>query len=112
MILVIPVSNPDNPAEVDDRFGRAAGFVVIDTEKQSRSAISNPAISEPSGAGVKAARLVLDSGADAVAANYVGPKAEQILRSGKVEIFNLPPGDLTVERALELFTAGELPRQG
>jgi len=109
--LLIPVTDPDNPVEVDARFGRAAGFVLIDTVSGTRESLPNPAVTEPSGAGIKAARTVLDAGTEAVAAGHVGPKAEQVLRSGKVQIYTLPPGTLSVDRVLELLAAGELPPQ-
>ena len=111
MKLILPVLDPAEPVEVDGRFGRAAGFVLVDTGSGRRKGLRNPAATEPSGAGVKAARTVLDAGAEAVAVEHVGPKAEEVLRAGRVVIYNLPPGRLTVDEALELLAAGELSEQ-
>ncbi len=110
MKVIIPILSDSLDAIVDERFGRASFFVLADTESGDREVISNPAAVETSGAGVRAARLVLDRGAGAVTSVHLGPKAEEVLRAGGVEIYLLPPGEFTVDRVLELFAAGELTR--
>ena len=56
-------------SQVDPRFGRAAYFLVVDTETMEFECISNDAVSAAGGAGISAAKTVADSGAKARASS-------------------------------------------
>ncbi|SKA68334.1 NifB/NifX family molybdenum-iron cluster-binding protein [Desulfobaculum bizertense] len=92
---------------VDLRFGRAAGFVVVDTETQQTSFSDNAQnLTLAQGAGIQAAQNVARTGAEAVITGHVGPKAYAALHKGGIKIYLGANG--TVDEALKAFQAGTL----
>lgn len=93
-------------SQVDPRFGRAACFVVVDTESMAFEAIENRNVDASGGAGINAAKVVIDTGAQAVLTGNCGPNAERTLRAGNVKLYTGVAG--TVAEAVEQFKAGQL----
>ncbi|MDI6449294.1 NifB/NifX family molybdenum-iron cluster-binding protein [Anaerobaca lacustris] len=93
-------------AQVDPRFGRAACFVVVDTESMEFQAVENSNVDAGGGAGISAAKVVIDAGAQAVLTGNCGPNAERTLRAGNVKLYTGVTG--TVAEAVEQFKAGKL----
>ncbi len=93
-------------AQVDPRFGRAACFVVVDTQSMEFQAIENNNVDAGGGAGISAAKVVIDAGAKAVLTGNCGPNAERTLRAGNVKLYTGVSG--TVADAVEQFKAGKL----
>ena len=93
-------------AAADPRFGRCAFFVVVDVDSMQVQDIPNTAAAQGSGAGIAAARLVADAGADAVVAGNLGPNAHQALSAGGLALYSFAGG--TVRQAVEAFKAGTL----
>ena len=94
-------------AEVDPRFGRAAGFVIVDAESGESTYVPNKQnLEAPQGAGIQSAKLVADSGAGVVISGHCGPKAFRTLQAAGVKIFVGATG--TVKEAVEKYKAGEL----
>ena len=93
-------------AQVDPRFGRAAYFALVDTETMAYEAVANGNVAASGGAGINAAKVVIDSGAQAVLTGNCGPNAERTLRAGKVKLYTGVEG--TVTAAVEQFKAGAL----
>ncbi len=93
-------------AQVDPRFGRAACFVVVDTESMEFQAIENNNVDAGGGAGISAAKVVIDAGAKAVLTGNCGPNAERTLRAGNVKLYTGVTG--TVAEAVEQFKTGKL----
>jgi len=93
-------------AQVDPRFGRAACFVVVDTDDMEFEAVENNNISAGGGAGISAAKVVIDAAARAVLTGNCGPNAERTLRAGNVKLYTGVTG--TVAEAVERFKAGKL----
>lgn len=106
MKVVIASSGPTLSAQIDARLGRAQYFIVADTDSDKFDVLENKNIDAPSGAGVGAAKTIIDSGAEAVIAGNCGPKAEQILAAAGVKIYSGITG--TVEKAIELLKQGKL----
>ena len=75
---------------VDPRFGRAAWFLIIETEtNELLEAIDNTAGKEAAhGAGISAAAQVADIGVEALLTGRVGPKALPVLEKGGVKAVN------------------------
>jgi predicted Fe-Mo cluster-binding NifX family protein len=86
MKIVITATAPELSAQVDERFGRAAYFIVADTEKDGFQAIANDNIDASSGAGVASAKKVVEFNPAAVLTGNCGPKAEQTLAAAKIKI--------------------------
>ncbi len=93
-------------SQVDPRFGRAAYFVIADTESMAFEAVENGNVDASGGAGISAAKVVIDAGAQAVLTGNCGPNAERTLRAGNVSLYTGLDG--TVAEAVERFKAGEL----
>ncbi|NPA15714.1 MAG: dinitrogenase iron-molybdenum cofactor biosynthesis protein [Deferribacteres bacterium] len=94
-------------AQVDPRFGRAQYFVFVDTNTMSCESIPNPNVSVTGGAGVQAAQLVAEKGAEVVITGHVGPNAASALSAAGVKTVTGVQG-LTVREAVEKFIMGKL----
>ena len=107
MKIVVSAKGGTPESEVDPRFGRAACFLVFDTESGAWQAVDNvSAISAAHGAGIQSAETVCRLGADTVISGHVGPKAFTVLVAGGVKIYR---GDArTAREAVEAFQRGQL----
>ena len=108
MIRKIAVSSEGPSLEdmVDPRFGRAGGFVVVDTATMTTEYVDNGAAQiMPQGAGIAAAEAVSNSGADAVLSGYVGPKAFAALEAAGIRVCQDMDG-MTVGDAVRKFLEG------
>jgi len=107
MTIAIPAQEVDLSSPVDDRFGRAVWFHVIDTETGERHVHENTKnLHAVQGAGVQAAQAVIDLGVEAVVTGHCGPKAFAVLKAADVDVYVGARG--TVEDAIEAFAAGTL----
>jgi predicted Fe-Mo cluster-binding NifX family protein len=92
---------------VDDRFGRAEYFVIMDTDTGEISAIDNAQnVTAAQGAGVQAAERIVNTGVRAVITGHCGPKAFRALSAAGVAVFTNAHG--SVPSALAQFEAGKL----
>lgn len=93
---------------VDPRFGRAAGFVLVDLENMNTSYIDNGQTQVMAqGAGIQAAQLVARAGAECVLSGYVGPKAFKALSAVKIKVVQNLEDGITVRQAVEKFKQGD-----
>ena len=107
MKVAVTSQSPDLSGQVGRRFGRAAYFIVVDTETGRFTAHDNAQnVSAAQGAGIQAARNVVDLGVEALVAGNVGPKAFAALQAGGVKVYIGASG--TVADAVEQFKAGDL----
>lgn len=93
-------------AGVDPRFGRAACFLLVDTESMAFEVFANTALEAGGGVGIMAAKLVIDAGARAVLTGNCGPNAFRTLQAGGVQVCTGITG--TVKQAVEAFISGSL----
>jgi len=107
---VVSAQGPDLSSPLDERFGRASHLVFLDLETGDVRAIDNgQSVAAPSGAGLRTAQQVADTGAQAVVTGRVGPKALQALRAAGVRIYLAEGG--TVAEAAERFRQGQLQEE-
>jgi predicted Fe-Mo cluster-binding NifX family protein len=106
MKIAITSNGANLDAPTSPVFGRCPIVVLVETETLQFEAIENPAIAASSGAGIQAAQLVIERGAQAVVTGNVGPNALQVFQSAGVPIY-LFDGE-TVRDAVEAFKAGKL----
>ncbi|HIQ37702.1 MAG TPA: dinitrogenase iron-molybdenum cofactor biosynthesis protein [Desulfocapsa sulfexigens] len=90
MTIAITATGNTLDSLVDPRFGRAAWFLIIDTDtNQLIEAIDNTAGKEAAhGAGIAAAAQVADKGVEALLTGRVGPKALPVLEKAGVRVVN------------------------
>ena len=92
---------------VDPRFGRASYILIVDTETMELEAIDNSAnINAFKGAGIQAATMICDRGAEVLLTGYCGPNAYRTVQAGGVKVANDVSG--TVEEAITRLKQGEL----
>jgi predicted Fe-Mo cluster-binding NifX family protein len=85
--IAVSSEGPGLDEVVDPRFGRAAGFMIVDSADMSFEYIDNGASQAMGqGAGIQAAESVARSGAKVVLTGYVGPKAFQALSAAGITI--------------------------
>lgn len=108
MKLVIPaVAEGNMETEVHENFGRATYFAFVDTDTENIEFVENTAAKKSSGAGVGAAQLCADNGADIVTAYHFGPKAYQALSAAGIEVLDLNEQKL-IKEVYSDYQAGKL----
>ena len=106
--IAITSEGPSLEDQVDPRFGRAAGFVVVDLETLDTRYIDNGQSQVMAqGAGIQAAELVARAGVKCLLTGYVGPKAFQALSAAGIEVGQNLEG-MTVREAVERFKSGQV----
>ncbi len=107
MKVAITAENTTLGCQMDPRFGRAAYFLIVDTDSGECQAHDNRVCAQSaSGAGIQAGKTVVDLGVTALLTGNMGPKALGVLQAGGVEVFAGVTG--TAQDALRRFQAGEL----
>jgi predicted Fe-Mo cluster-binding NifX family protein len=107
MKIVITAEGKEPGSALDGRFGRCGYFVFYDTDvKQVVEVLENPSAQAAGGAGIQAAQLVVNRGAQAVLTGNVGPNAVDVLNKAGVKIHTGLSG--TVQEAVDKFLAGNL----
>jgi MinD superfamily P-loop ATPase/predicted Fe-Mo cluster-binding NifX family protein len=91
-------------AEVDPRFGRAAFFLIVDTDTMAVKAIRNPNLEALLGAGIQSAELVAREGAEVVLTGECGVHAFAALSRLGVKVVTGVTG--RVADAIRTFTQG------
>lgn len=108
MKIAITAAGDDLQAQVDSRFGRAAKFIIYDTETDKWEAIDNEQnLQAAQGAGIQASQHVLNQKVQAVLTGHCGPKAYRILNTAGVRIY-AGVENVTVAEAVAKFNNNEL----
>jgi predicted Fe-Mo cluster-binding NifX family protein len=106
--IAVTSEGPSLDQTVDPRFGRAAGFMVVDPTDMSFEYIDN-GVSQtlPQGAGIQAAESVVRSGAKVLLTGFVGPKAFRALETAGIKIGqNLD--NMSVGEAIQAYLDGRV----
>ena len=94
-------------SEVDPRFGRAAFILVVDSESFDFEVLDNSEnINAFKGAGIQAASMISDKGAEILLTGYCGPNAFKTLNAAKIKVASDVKG--TVKDAVKSFIEGSL----
>lgn len=108
-IIAISSEGPALESQVDPRFGRAGGFVIINTDTDELSYIDNgESQTRAQGAGIETAERLAEAGVGVVLSGYVGPKAFAALKAANIKVCQDLEG-MSVGEALSKFKAGEAP---
>ena len=107
MKIAVSASGTSLDAPVDSRFGRAAYFVVVDSESGAFQAHENSQnLNAAQGAGIQSAETVSRLGAEVVITGHCGPKAFRVLNAAAIKI--LVGAEGSVQSAVDAFRAGIL----
>lgn len=106
--IAITSEGPTLDDAVDPRFGRAAGFIVVDPQTLEFEYVDNGASQAMAqGAGIQAAENIARAGAKVLLTGYVGPKAFMALQAANIKVAqNL--ASMTVRQAVERFNNAEV----
>jgi predicted Fe-Mo cluster-binding NifX family protein len=107
-MLKIAITSEGPPLEdlIDPRFGRAAGFIIIDPiSLKFEYVLNGEAQVRDQGAGIQAAETVARQGVTAVLTGYVGPKAFQALAAAGIQVAQ-DLENITVREALDRYNQG------
>jgi len=108
MKIAVTSKGVDLDSEVDPRFGRAVYILVVDSETLSFEVLNNKEnVNAFKGAGIQAAKMVSETGADVLLTGYCGPNAFKAMKAAKVGVANDATG--TVREAVAAYEAGKLP---
>ncbi|MFW5878548.1 MAG: NifB/NifX family molybdenum-iron cluster-binding protein, partial [Myxococcota bacterium] len=106
--VAVTSEGPTLQDQVDPRFGRAGGFVVVDTKTMEHQYVDNGASQAMAhGAGIQAAERIANAGAKVVLTGFVGPKAFQALNAAGIQIGQDLSG-ITVQEAVERYKSGQV----
>lgn len=105
-MIAISCAGQDIDSLVDPRFGRCSFFVLV-SENDEITVIENSAANLASGAGIRAAQLMIDNKVEVVLTGNIGPNAYDLLKSAGVEIYSCSG---RVRDALEQYKKDQLIR--
>lgn len=107
MKIAFTTSGNNLDAQLDQRFGRAAAFLIYDVEQETFTLIDNQQnLSAAQGAGIQAAEKIASQDVEILLTGHCGPKAFRVLQAAGVKVYNTSAA--TVREALELFQQGKL----
>jgi predicted Fe-Mo cluster-binding NifX family protein len=108
MKVAVTSSGKTLDSPVDPRFGRAAYFLIVDTDTLEFEVVDNADnINAFKGAGIQAAVAVSNKGAEVLLTGYCGPNAFRTLTAANIKVANDASG--TVREAVAAFKEGKLP---
>ena len=99
MKIAVTATGGSMSAKVDERFGRCAYFVIVDSDTMKFTAFSNPASDFSGGSGPAAVREVAKHEAEVLLTGSVGGNAQRALEAAGIKIVTGVSG--TVSRAVE-----------
>jgi len=94
-------------SEIDPRFGRAPYILIVDTDTLDFEVVDNSSnVNAFKGAGIQAATMVSDRGAEVLITGYCGPKAFATLEAAGVKVVD----DITgkVRDAIKIIKEGKV----
>jgi predicted Fe-Mo cluster-binding NifX family protein len=107
MKIAVSANGKNLDAPLDTRFGRTAYFVIVDPDTLAFEAVENrQSLNLPQGAGIQAAKTVLQHEAGAVITGNCGPKAFKVLEAAGVKVYVGAAGP--VRDIVDQFKNGEL----
>jgi len=111
MTIAISSMGRELSSMVDQRFGRARFFIVVDTETGDFTVHDNTQnLNAMQGAGIQSAKNVADLGVGAVISGNMGPKAFSTLQAVGIDMYTGASG--TIQDAIDAFKAGTLQKSG
>ncbi len=108
MKVAVTVRGEELDAAVEMRFGRAPGFLIVDTESNDSEYLDNASgVDAPQGAGIQAAKRIADRGAQVLLTGHCGPNAFRALQAAGIRVCTGLTGG-TARDAVRQFQAGSL----
>jgi len=107
MKLAITSTGRELISDLDPRFGRAKYFIVVDPESLEYEVVENKQnLDLPQGAGIQAAKTIVDQNVDVLISGNCGPKAFKILEAAGIKVVTGAEG--RVMDGVTQYGSGEL----
>ncbi len=105
MKIAVTSKGTNLESQVDPRFGRAEYILIVDTENLEFEVLDNKDnVNAFKGAGIQAASMVSDKGAEVLLTGFCGPNAFKTFEAAKIKVANDVSG--TVRDAVKAFNEG------
>ena len=108
MIIGISSTGNDADALLDLRFGRCVCFALYDTVAKTFRFVENKAQYAGGGAGIAAAQLMVDEGAEAIITGNMGPNAFRVMQGAGIPVYRC--ASATLRNAADLFERSRLEK--
>lgn len=107
MKIAVTSTGDDMISDMDPRFGRAKYFIIVDSATLDYEVAENKQnLNLPQGAGIQAAKTVVDQKADVLISGNCGPKAFQVLNAAGIKVVTGAKG--RVIDAVTQYKSGQL----
>ena len=107
MRIAFTTSGNGMDAPIDERFGRAARFLVYDLDNETFELFENEQnLNAVQGAGIQSAQIVVRAGAGALVTGHCGPKAFRVLSAAGVKVYTTSTA--SISEALQKYLMGSL----
>ena len=106
MKIAIPVNEKEIESALSSSFGRSNFYLLYDSETKEATYLENSAQKASGGAGIKAAQIVVDSGAQALISYRCGENAAQLLNEANIKIIRA--SEVSAKENIDLFLSGKL----
>ena len=107
MKIAVTSKGTDLDSQVDPRFGRAAYILIVDSKTFDFEVLDNKEnVNALKGAGIQAAGMVSDKGAEVLLTGFCGPNAFKTLNASKIKVASDAKG--TVRDAATSFIQGKM----
>lgn len=107
MKITLPIETIDQTMTVSASFGRATHFLIYDDVSGESQIIENAAAQSAGGAGIQAAQLVVDSGAQVLLTPRCGQNAANVLLAAGIKLYKAIPGYGAMDN-VKAFREGKL----
>ena len=104
MKIALPLD--ENKKDVCVSFGRTPFFMVYDNETHEKVIVENDGAQEVSGAGLKAAQVLLDNDIDVLITIRCGENAAKIFDTAQMKIYKAFNG--SIDENIKAFESNEL----
>ena len=109
MKICVTSTGSDLDSIIDNRFGRCLYFIFVDSKNFKKfDAVSNTGTGAMRGAGITAAQIVVNQGAEVVITGNIGPNAFGVLGTSGIRIFQAVSGT-KIKDVLTAFKQEQLP---
>jgi len=108
MKIAITSKGTDLDSEVDPRFGRASYILIVNSETFEFEVLDNKEnVNALKGAGIQAASMLSEKGAEVLLTGFCGPNAFKTLKAAKIGVANDAEG--SARDAVQAYLDGKLP---
>lgn len=111
MRVAVSSAGTDLSGDVEQRFGRAPRFLLVDPETMDYEVVENQqSLDLPQGAGIQAAENVARHQPSAVLTGNCGPKAFKVLQAAGIDVVVNVQG--SIEDAVKAYVRGDYQSAG